>query len=102
VVRDLARKYALVNAVQHEGTAIAKAVLGRLLAEDASLRLRAKEITAVVEAVVAEVNCLPYGEQMAEVERTAPELLERKAEAKPHELPDLPNVRGPVVMRFAP
>jgi len=38
---------------------------------------------------------------MFELKMIAPELLEKKKE-KPHELPDLPNVRGPVVMRFAP
>ncbi len=102
MVRDLARKYALLNAVQHDGRASDKAVVGRLLAGDAALRPRAREITALVAEVVAEVNALPLAAQREELERTAPELLERKAEAKPRELPDLPNVAGPVVMRFAP
>ncbi len=102
MVRDLARKYALLNAVQHDGKASAKAVLGRLLAEDATLRLRVKEISPDVEAAVAEVNRLQADAQRAELEHIAPELLaKRKAEA-PHELPELANVRGPVVMRFAP
>jgi len=102
VVRDLARKYALHNAVTHDGKASAKAVLGRLLAEDAALRPRAKEVGPDVDEVVAEVNRLSFQEQREELARTAPELLERKKEVKPHELPELPNVRGPVVMRFAP
>ncbi len=102
MVRDLARKYALHNAVTHDGKASAKAVLGRLLAEDAALRPRAKEVGPDVDEVVAEVNRLSFQEQREELARTAPELLERKKEVKPHELPELPNVRGPVVMRFAP
>ncbi|TLZ52394.1 MAG: hypothetical protein E6K18_03035 [Methanobacteriota archaeon] len=101
MVRDLARKYALLNAVQHDGKASAKAVLGRLLAEDASLRSRVPEISPVVEDAIAAVNRLSYEDQRAELERIAPELLEKKKE-KAHELPDLPNVHGPVVMRFAP
>ena len=102
MVRDLARKYALHNAVQHGGHAIAKAVLGRLLAEDASLRGRVGEVSPIVESVVAEVNRLGFEAQRAELARIAPELLEAKKEAKAHELPELPNVRGKVVMRFAP
>ncbi len=55
---ESARKYALQNAVLHGGKAEAKAVLGKLLAEDASLRPRAREVSAAVERVVAEVNAL--------------------------------------------
>ncbi len=101
MVRDLARKYALHNAVQHNGKASAKAVLGRLLAEDASLRPRVKEVSPIVDAVIAEVNGLPFAAQRGELERFAPELLKKK-EPKAHVLPELPNVRGKVVMRFAP
>ncbi len=101
MVRDLARKYALLNAVQHDGKANAKAVLGRLLAEDGSLRPRVKEISPVVDEVVRDVNRLPPGDQRAELERVAPDLLVKR-EAKAHALPDLPNVHGAVVMRFAP
>ncbi|MBI4417027.1 MAG: glutamate--tRNA ligase [Euryarchaeota archaeon] len=102
MVRELARKYALQNAVQHDGKANAKAVIGRMLAEDATLRARAKELSPTVEEVVADVNRLSLGAQREELERIAPELLARKPETKPHELPELPNVRGTVVMRFAP
>ena len=102
MVRDRARTYALLNAVQHDGKANAKAVLGRLLAEDASLRAQVKDVAPVVEAVVAEVNALPMAAMREELERTAPGLLEQKREVKPQGLPELPNVRGPVVMRFAP
>ena len=102
MVRDRARKYALLNALTHDGKASAKAVLGRLLAEDASLRARVQETARTVDEVVAEVNRLSLQEQREELERTAPALLERKREAKAQGLPELPNVRGPVVMRFAP
>ena len=102
MVRDRARKYALLNALTHDGKASAKVVLGRLLAEDASLRAGVQETARTVDEVVAEVNRLSLQEQREELERTAPALLERKREAKAQGLPELPNVRGPVVMRFAP
>ncbi len=101
---ESARKYALQNAVLHGGRAEAKAVLGKLLAEDASLRPRAKEVSAQVERVVAEVNALSPEAQRGALAQLAPELLEKpKGEAGPKELPPLPGaVDGQVVCRLAP
>jgi glutamyl-tRNA synthetase len=101
---DSARKFALQNAVLHGGKAEAKAVLGRLLAQDASLRSRAGEAAAQVDRVVAEVNRLSPESQRAELAAIAPELLEKApVEAGPKELPPLPAaVDGKVVLRLAP
>src|SRR3990172_8638326 len=99
---EAARRYALQNAVAHGGKANAKAVVGRLLTLDAALRPRAREVQAEVEAVVAAVNALTSDQQREELERTAPELLEKKAVEAPAGLPDLSGVTGPVVMRMAP
>jgi glutamyl-tRNA synthetase len=101
---DSARKFALQNAVLHGGKAEAKAVLGRLLAEDASLRPRAREAAAAVERVVADVNRLSLDAQRGELAAIAPELLERApAETGPKELPALPGaVEGQAVLRLAP
>ncbi len=101
--RDLARKYALQNAVLHEGKADAKAVLGKILAEQPDLRPRARELVAEVEDVVAEVNRLDAPAQRAELEASAPELLERRASLEEEGLPDLPGAEeGRVVVRLAP
>ena len=97
-----ARKYALQNAVAHGGKANAKAVASRLLALDASLRPKAREVQIEVDRVVAAVNALTAEAQRDELERTAPELLEKKEVEAPAGLPDLPGVTGPVVMRLAP
>jgi len=104
VALESARKFALQNAVLHEGKADAKAVLGRLLAEDASLRRRAKEAGSYVERVVAEVNDLGLETQRAELAAIAPELLEKiRHDVGPKELPPLPDaVDGAVVLRLAP
>ena len=101
---DSARKFALQNAVLHGGKAEAKAVLGRLLAEDASLRSRASEAGAHVDRVVADVNRLSSEAQRAELVAIAPELLEKAPlETGPKELPPLPSaVDGKVVLRLAP
>jgi glutamyl-tRNA synthetase len=55
----------------------------------------------VIENVVAEINNLTLAEQKNLLESEAPELLEKKSERKAL-LPDLPDVKGQVVMRFAP
>src|SRR5467141_4384244 len=101
---ESARKFALQNAIFHEGKADAKAVLGRMLAEDATLRARAREAADHVERVVADVNRLPPETQRAELSAIAPELLEKAAVATgPKELPSLPNaIDGKVVLRLAP
>ncbi len=101
---ESARKFALQNAVLHGGKAEAKAVLGRMLAEDPDLRTKARETAAYVEQVVAEVNRSSLDAQRAQLELLAPELLERTAVAVgPKELPPLPNaVDGKVVLRLAP
>jgi glutamyl-tRNA synthetase len=101
---ESARKFALQNAVLHGGKADAKAVLGRMLAEDPDLRTKARETAAYVEQVVAEVNRSSLDAQRAQLELLAPELLERTAVAMgPKELPPLPNaVDGKVVLRLAP
>src|SRR5439155_1025749 len=63
---ESARKFVLQNAVFHGGKADAKAVLGRMLAEDASLRGRAQEVADHVERVVADVNRIPLHYEWAE------------------------------------
>src|SRR3989454_5390238 len=101
--RDIARKYALQNAVLHGGRADAKAVTGKILAEQPELRSRAREIVGDVEAVVREVNALQADAQRAELQALAPDLLERKAPTGPAELPPLPDAEeGKVVVRLAP
>ncbi len=102
MLRELARKYALHNAVLYGGKAQPKAVLGKVLAQDPSLRARARELSQLVEEVVQEVNRLGPEEQRSLLESLAPELLERVVEFRPLELPDLPDLRGPVLMRLAP
>ncbi len=55
-VEKLARKYALLNAIEHKGVANPGAVIGRIMAENPSLRSQSKEIGAIVRTVVGEIK----------------------------------------------
>ncbi|MEM2908095.1 MAG: glutamate--tRNA ligase [Candidatus Hadarchaeales archaeon] len=101
-IRSRALRWALANALEHEGKADLKAVIGKLMAEMPELRPRAKEIRQIVERVVGEVNRLSPAEQLAKLEELGPLEVARRREAKG--LPELPDVdRYPkVVTRFAP
>ncbi len=99
---SLIRKYALQNAVFFEGKARPGAVVGKVMAEDPSLRERAKEVNELARKIVEEINELTLEEQLEELEKTAPELMEKEKGERRTELPELPNVKGDVVMRLAP
>ncbi len=95
------RKYALQNAVLHDGKANPKAVLGKILGKNKELRNKAKELLEQCNLIVEEVNKLSVEEQKRELEQEAPELLERKKQKK--DLPELPNAEvGKVVTRIPP
>jgi len=96
-VEELIRKHALKNALDF-GSASAKAVLGKVLAEKPELRARVKELLPLVERVVEEVNAL----SREEVERALSGYSFEVRRERKRELPPLPRVAGEVVMRFAP
>jgi len=106
-VRALAKKIALLNAISYGGKAQSKPVLGRILGERPDLKPLAKNIMAIVEEVVQEVNSLSQSEQTILLKTLWPEALAAKAKEERAEekgLPPLPNVEkwGRVVTRFAP
>lgn len=99
-LRDKILRFALLNAVGHDGKADVSAVLKRTLAEFPELKPKAREILEIVKEVVAEVNSLPLDEQRSRLGVT--ELPEERRE-KEKELPELPLAEGgKVVTRFAP
>ncbi|MHB8586907.1 MAG: glutamate--tRNA ligase [Thermoplasmatota archaeon] len=105
------RKHALRNAIEH-GRADPKAVSGRVLAERAEFRARAKEVAAIAATVVAEVNAMPADGRstaLASLEAAqgpshpAAHDIASQPERTAGSLPMLPNAeKGRVVMRFAP
>ncbi len=104
-VEEVARAYALLNAVKHEGKAALGPVMGKIMAAKPEWRSYAKEIVAIVRRIVEEVNKLSSEEQKRLLEERYSwvlEAAEKKAEEE-KKLPPLPNaVEGRVVTRFAP
>ena len=105
---DELRHYALQNAVEYDGKANAKSVIGRILSARADLRPFGKQISQVVTSFVDEANTLASNkglEALVEILTVeAPHLLEqREKKEKKSGLPDLSNgEKGKVVLRFAP
>ena len=102
-LRESVRKSALLNAVRHEGRAQAGPVIGKTLGEKPEYRSNVKELSAVINEIVDEINKLSIDEQKRIVGENWPEaLVKEKVEEK--RLPPLPNVEKyvRVVTRYAP
>ena len=96
----LIKKHALANAIEHEGVAQSKSVLGKILAEQPELRTKIFELRTKIELAVQEINRLGIARQKKELQElggyTAPTRIERKG------LPELELGREKFVVRFAP
>ncbi|MEM3699383.1 MAG: glutamate--tRNA ligase [Candidatus Bathyarchaeia archaeon] len=103
-LKESIRKIALLNAVRHEGKAQAGPVIGKILGEKPELKTRVKELSALVNAIVQEVNSLSLTEQKRIVEEKWPEALVKEKVEEEKRLPPLPNVDkyAKVVTRFSP
>lgn len=102
---QLIQKYALQNAVKHNGRAEVGPVIGKILAERSDLKSKAKEITQRAAKIVKEVNTLSLSEQKNLLKEKWPELLfEEKVKPEERVLPPLPNVKKykEIVTRFSP
>lgn len=101
-IKILVKKYALQNAVKYNMIPQAGAVMGKVMANP-ELRSRAREITALVEEVLKEVEGMTPESRKEELNRIAPELAaELKEKKEPDKgLPPL-EINGSLVMRFAP
>jgi glutamyl-tRNA synthetase len=97
------RKHALANAVRYNGQPNFGSVLGKLLGEKPGLKAELKTLTPEIKRIIAEVSAMNVPDQRAELEKTAPELLDVKHEKQEHVLKELPKAeQGKVVMRIAP
>jgi len=72
------RKFALKNAVEHNGETKDKIVLSKILGTKPDLRNKAKEIISEITSIVEDVNKLSAGEQKTEIEKEFPEILTPK------------------------
>src|SRR3989344_1394780 len=100
-IKAIIRKYALQNAINYNGRANFGSVLGRVLSENQGLKSNINEIKKYIESIINDVNLLSLEDQISELKKTAPNLLEEKKEEEEKELPRLRNAKN-IVMRFAP
>jgi len=100
------RKFALQNSLEYNGNGQVGSVLGRLLSESPNLRSDAKRLMSIVSEEVENANTMALKEGLdavrAELERVAPDALEREKHRKIKGLKELPGDTGSVVLRFAP
>ncbi|MCK5636791.1 MAG: glutamate--tRNA ligase, partial [Thermoplasmatales archaeon] len=102
-IQKTARIYALQNAVQFNGKANPKAVVGKVIAALQKDGFSPKEIIPIVTSVTVEVNKISLEKQIKELEKLAPELLKKEKKERDFSLPELPSAeKGKVVTRFPP
>ena len=103
-LRELIRKNALLNAAQYGGKAQAGPIVGKLLGEKKELRSQAKELTALINEILTEVNNLSAEEQKRIVAEKWPQTQEKKKVEEEKRLPPLPNAdkHKIIVTRFSP
>jgi len=94
---DIILKHALKNAVDYNGKANPKFVINKILSEKKSYKKNIKEIIPKVNNIVEQVNNLSLEEQK---QRLASYKFKIKKKIKKEET--LPEVKGKVIMRFAP
>jgi len=99
-MKELILKWALKNAVDHEGKALSGFVINKVIGESPDLKKNMKKLAGEVEKVVKEVNKLELEEQRKKLLEMWPNALEKKIEEK--KLPELPGDTSHVVLRFAP
>ncbi|MBW3018831.1 glutamate--tRNA ligase [Candidatus Woesearchaeota archaeon] len=100
-IKRIVRKYALDNARKHNGRATQGPVIGGLIAEMPAAKEKLKDLD--IKSIIESVNELTVEEQTAELQKLAPEMLEKKKTVETKELKDLPDAKkGKVVMRIAP
>jgi len=101
-LRRKALKWALKNAVDHDGRAMVGPVIAKILGESPELRSEIERVKEEAARAVKEVNEMSLDQQRRLLEKIAPELLRaKKVEEK--KLPPLPRAeKGRVVTRLPP
>jgi len=100
-IKTIVERYALENALSHEGKADLKSVMNKVMGERPDLRSKAKETVPMIKALVEEVNKLDKATQEKRLTDLGGPFEHVKVEARTG-LPPLENVKDKVVMRFAP
>ncbi len=99
------RKFALQNAVGHDGKTNEKIILSKILGSRSELRKNVKEVIEECSKIVSDVNSISLGEQESEIKIKFPEILttSKKSLEEREGFPPLEDaVQGKVVTRFPP
>ncbi len=88
-------KYVLYNSVKYDKIDI-NSVLGKVIAERPELKKNIKDVIKEIKDIIKDVNKLSLDERKEKLEEYNFEKKEEKREL------ELPNVKGKVIMRFAP
>ncbi|MEA1994269.1 MAG: glutamate--tRNA ligase [Euryarchaeota archaeon] len=95
------KKHVLINALDYDGKANPKAVLGKVLAEDEKLKEDIAGTIKKIEEIVEEINSLSGEEQTELLKEIYPTYFEKTKKKKKRELPDLSH-SGRVITRLPP
>src|SRR3989338_9343239 len=102
-MQDLIFKYALQNAVRHDGKASMGAVISKILGMHPNLKENIKELQKETGQAIEKVNKLSSEEQENELKKIAPELLEEEKKEESKDLRELKHaVMWNVTTRIAP
>ena len=101
---NLILKYILKNALEYQGKANPKAVLGLILKENQHLRNDVPAVLKEIEQSIIDISKLTPAQQQEKLQHLAPELLQQEKEPTIEgPLKPLPNAeKGKVVVRIAP
>lgn len=99
-LKEAILKYAVQNAMKFNGKANPGAVIGKVLSEDPSLKTKMKEISKDIQDIVKKVNGMSKARLEEEFKKHEKDIPKKKQEEKG--LKELKNIKGKVVMRFAP
>ncbi len=100
-MKEIIFKHVLLNAIQYNGKADFKAVVGKILSERPELKKNLKSIIPEIKKTISEVNSWSLEKQKEKLNELGISI-EKKPKEEKHELPELPNVGKKVVMRMAP
>ena len=87
LVKEIAKKYALQNAISYNGKANFKAVAGKIIAELKNKEISPKEIFEISNSVCNQINKISIENQKKELEKIAPELLKKEKKERDFTLP---------------
>jgi len=101
-MEELLYKYTLQNALKYQGKANIGSIIGKVLSEQPTLKKDMPLLNKVLSSVISKVNAMSAVQQLQELTKIAPELLEEKKIVEERRLTPLPGETSNVLLRIAP